>query len=192
MNVKIDGFHGTDMNNVDSILENGFEPSLGDDEWLGDGSYFFVEGVNRRPDLQACQWAILSAWNKKKKKYDYECCAVLHGVIEVDEKKYLDLTVPDGVEILDYIQEKYTKKLATIGKKLESIDGCLINFARGENLFEIDVVKGNFYIKLRKEDRLLHLSRRIPNCTICSVCTPKNNITGINVIKTGRISYEIG
>lgn len=77
---------------------------------------------------------------QKKKRYDYEHYAVLHGVIEVDEKKYLDLTVPDGVEILDYIQKKYTNKLAAIGKKLEPIDGCLINFARGENLFEIDVV----------------------------------------------------
>lgn len=192
MNVKIDGFHGTDMKHVDSILEQGFMPSIGDGEWLGDGAYFFIRGINENPEKQAEQWAIISSWNKKKKKYDYEEYAVLHGVIEVDEDKFLDLTKSDGVEVLDYLQERYTNKLAEINRKLYSIDGYLINFARGEKLFDIDVVKGNVYIKLRKNDRVFNLIRRTPNCTICSVYTPKNNIKGTEVIKKGRIDYEIG
>lgn len=187
MNVRIDGFHGTDMKHVDSIIHNGFRSSVGNKEWLGDGTYFFVKGINKNPDIQAEQWAIISSWNKKKKKNDYDAYAVLHGVIEVDENKYLDLTEPDGVAILNYIQEKYTDKLAEIGKTLNSIDGYLINFARGEKLIDLEVVKGNFYIKLRKEDRILKLSRRTPNCTICSVYSPQDHITDIKVVKEGRI-----
>lgn len=192
MNIKLDGYHGTEMKRVDSILTNGFVPSIGDKEWLGDGTYFFVKGINERPEIQAGKWAIISAWNNKEKKNDYDEYAVLHGVIEVDENKYLDLTEPDGVEVLDYIQEKYTSKLATIGKKVDPLDGYLINFARGEKLVDIEVVKGNFYIKLRKKDRMLRLSRRTPNCTICSVYSPKNNIKDVRVISTGRIDDEIG
>lgn len=191
MNVKLDGFHGTDKNHVKSILENGFNPSVGNKEWLGDGTYFFVKGINEHPEIQAQQWAIISAWNKNERKNDYEEYAVLQGRIEVDEDKYLDLTMPDGVAVLDYIQEKCTDKLATIGRKLDAVDGYLINFARGEKIVEIEVVKGNAYIKLRKEDRIFHLSRRTPNCTICSVYVPKNNITEIAVINSGRINDEI-
>lgn len=193
MKVKIDGFHGTDMKRVNSILDNGFRPSVGEKEWLGDGTYFFVKGVNTTPERQAEQWAIISSWNNRKKKYNYEQYAVLHGVIKVDENKYLDLTKPDGVEILDYIQEKYTNKLAQIGKELYPIDGYLINFARNEKIIDIEVVKGNFYIKLRKEDRIYKLSRRTPNCTICSVYTPSNNIDikDITIIKQGEVSHEI-
>lgn len=192
MNVKIDGFHGTDMTNVDGILNNGFNPSVGDIEWLGTGAYFFIKGINEHPDAQAEQWSIVSSWNKSKKKYNYNEYAVLHGVIEVDENKFLDLTVADGVKILDYIQEKCSYKLAELGKKLSYIDGYLINYARGEKLFDIDVVKSNVYIKLGKEERIFKISRRTPNCTICSVYAPKNNITRIDVIKKGRINYEIG
>ncbi|WP_302957571.1 hypothetical protein [Prevotella sp.] len=192
MKVKIDGFHGTDMKNVDGILENGFNPSLGDKEWLGTGAYFFVKGINEHPETQAEQWAVVDSWNKSKKQYEYDKYAVLHGVIEVDEKKFLDLTVADGVEILDYIQEKYLSKLAGLGRRLLPIDGCLINFARGEKLFDIEVVKGNMYIKLKKKERILKISRRTPNCTICSVYAPQSNIVEIKVLKKGRVNYEIG
>ena len=99
--------------------------------------------------------------------------------------------MPEGVAILDYIQEKCTDKLAAIGKRFDPIDGYLINFAREENLVDIDVAKGNFYIKLRKEDRKYNLSRRTSNCTICSVYSP-SNIENVRVINRGRISDEIG
>ena len=102
------------------------------------------------------------------------------------------MTVAEGVAILDYLQKKCTDKLAETGRNLYPLDGYLINFARGEKLLDIEVVKGNVYIKLRKEDRIFNLSRRTPNCTICSVYAPKNNITGIDLIKRGRVGYEIG
>ena len=191
MKVRIDGFHGTDMKRVESIQSNGFKPSVRKSEWLGDGVYFFVKGLNEKPEDQAEQWAVVSSWDKHKKEYTYEEYAVLHGVIEVDESKYLDLTEAEGVKILDYLQEKYTDKLAMIGKKLQPIDGYLINFARGEHILDIEVVKGNVYIKLKKEDRIHKLSRRTSNCTICSVYAPKNNIIECNVFKTGGIGHEV-
>lgn len=187
MTIKLEGFHGTDNALVDSILDNGLKPSLGDKEWLGDGGYFFVLGVSPEPEKQAEQWAVISAWDKKTKKNKYLSYAVLRGLIEVKEDKFLDLTTADGIKILNYIQEKCTSKLAEIGQKLRYFDGYLINFARGEKLIDIEVSKGNFYIKIRKEDRVFKLSRRIPNCTICSVYDPQKNIVNIEITKNGSI-----
>lgn len=50
MTITLEGFHGTDNALVDSILSNGLRPSLGDKEWLGDGGYFFVQGINLEPE----------------------------------------------------------------------------------------------------------------------------------------------
>lgn len=187
MTVKFEGFHGTDSTRVDSILSEGLRPSLGDKEWLGNGGYFFVQGINLCPEKQAEQWAIVSAWDNKSRKNKYQSYAVLRGMIEVEEENFLDLTTADGVELLDYIQERCASKLAEKGRKLQYIDGYLINFARGEKLLDIEVSKGNFYIKLRKEDRIFGLSRRTPNCTICSVYDPQKNIVKMESVKNGRI-----
>lgn len=191
MTVRLEGFHGTNNAHVDSILSKGLEPSLGDEEWLGDGGYFFVKGVNLKPEIQAEQWAIVQAWDNKNKKNTYLSYAVLRGDIEVEEEKFLDLTTAEGVGVLDYIQKQCISKLAGIGKKLSYIDGYLINFARGENLLDIEVAKGNFYIKLKKEDRVFRLSRRSPNCTICSVYDSQKNIVNIEINKKGRIEDEV-
>lgn len=187
MNITLDGFHGTNWECVDSILNDGFQPSLGDKEWLGDGAYFFVNGISKNPQKQATQWAIVSAWNNTNKANDYTEYAVVRGVITVAEDKYLDLTEADGVALLDYIQESCEAKLKTRNKKLRYIDGYLINYARDILSIDIDVVKGNFYIKLRKEDRQLDLSRRTPNTTICSVYSPKHSIEAVEVVTRGRI-----
>lgn len=39
--IRFSGFHGTNLDHTFSIIKNGFEPSSGDDHWLGDGIYFF-------------------------------------------------------------------------------------------------------------------------------------------------------
>lgn len=191
MTIKLEGFHGTDSAHVDSILNEGFKPSLGFREWLGDGAYFFVEGLNCEPEKQAEQWAIYKAWDNRTKKNKYLSYTVLNGTVEVLEENFLDLTTANGVEVLDYLQQKCTSKLSKIKKKVEFIDGYLINFARSENFFDVKVTKGNFYIKLRKEDRLSNLSRRSPNCTICSVYNPNENIVNIEITKKGEVDHEI-
>lgn len=59
MAVKIDAYHGTDDNSTNSIIKNGFNPSIGNDQWIGDGTYFFIKGLSAKPELQAEKWAIL-------------------------------------------------------------------------------------------------------------------------------------
>lgn len=50
--VEAVGFHGTSRSSAQRILEGGFRPSVNPYDWLGDGFYFFQDGLTR-----ARQWA---------------------------------------------------------------------------------------------------------------------------------------
>ncbi|WP_246124857.1 hypothetical protein [Algibacter pacificus] len=67
----------------------------------------------------------------------------------------------------------------------------MINLARGEGILPIDVVKGNFYIKFAKE-RIQRINLRTPNCTICTVFKPNENIVDSTILTTGDIKDETG
>ena len=188
--VYLEGNHGTSKEAALSIMDDGYSLSKGDSEWLGDGVYFFIEGVSSDPDKQAEKWAIVEAWDNELKQNKYDEYCVLKSDIEVEEEYFLDLTVEDGVEILNYLIDKIENKLSKISKSINFIDGYLINFARGQRIFQIDVAKGNFYIKFAKE-RIKRINLRTANCTICSVnnlrCIKSKTITIIGQIQNEAI-----
>lgn len=186
MKVNIKGFHGTSFENAKEIILEDFNPSIGNKEWLGNGVYFFIDGISNKPSNQAKKWAIAQSWDKIKKAYTYKRYSVLKCQIEVNEDNFLDLTTNDGIEILDYIIESHTAKMREIGKKINYIDGFVINFAREEGILPVEVAKGNFYIKFTKE-RINRLNRRTPNSTICSVYNPEKNIIKKELLLTNEI-----
>jgi hypothetical protein len=188
MKINIEGFHGTSYENAKKIILDDFKLSIGRAEWLGDGVYFFANGISVKPSIQAEKWSITQSWNKSIKNYSYKRYSVLKCQIEVDEDNFLDLTTSDGVEILEYIIENHRTKLKEITKKFDYIEGFVVNFARGENILQIDVAKGNFYIKLTKEERLSKFNRRTPNCTICSVYNSEETIVKKELLLTNEIN----
>ena len=161
--INFDGYHGTDNAHVRSILTTGFNLSVGDSHWLGDGIYFFVKG--------------------KSNKYDH--FSVLKTEISVEESNFLDLTEPEGLEIFEYIKRKSAEKIRRM-RRVTIIDGYLINLGRNEMGLQFDVVKGDVFIKLTKEERRLQFQSRFSNSTICAVYNP-DCISNISNIKTGRI-----
>ena len=184
--VSIIGFHGTSFENATKIAKGDFIISKGNTEWIGDGAYFFMEGISKAPKEQAEQWAIAQAWDKNVSKYRYNDISVIKSDILVEEDNFLDLTTSEGVEVLLYILEQHEKKILSIGKSLSYLDGLIVNFARGEGLLEVDVVKGNFYIKFANE-RIFQINLRTANCTICSVYDPKKNLRNNNIISNSKI-----
>lgn len=166
--VEIEGFHGTSKELANTILRSGYKSSVGDEHWIGDGVYFFVDDIGSGQQ-NAKDWAIYKAWNKKLGCNDYPYYGVIKSAIEVEDKAFLDLTTHDGVEVFDYIVDKCSAKLAEIGKNKRFIDGYVINFGRNELKIPIDVVKANEYIRLKRTDRMFGIKRRTPNCTICAV-----------------------
>lgn len=180
------GHHGTSIESATMILNSNYELSKGDDEWLGDGVYFFISGVSSKTVELAKKWAIAQSWDSSKKALKYREYCIIQSSIKVDESKFLDLTIEDGVEILEYLVVRYKEKIESIGKKMRFLDGLLLNLARGEGFLPLEVVKGNFYIKFAKE-RIERINLRTSNCTICTVYNPSKNIVSNSIIKTGHI-----
>src|SRR6056297_2107385 len=94
------GYHGTSYESSEKILQSNYELSLGDNEWLGSGVYFFLDGFSSVPKEQAKKWAIAQAWDNNERKYDYTWDGVLKSVIAVSDENLLDLTIEEGVEVL--------------------------------------------------------------------------------------------
>lgn len=162
MNIK--AYHGTIQELAKQIVVDGYNCSVGNVHWLGDGVYFFISGVGYAPDKAAMFWAEYRA-----KKSHAQFCALLSSIIDADDDDVLDLTTYEGIRILNYIQRKCAQKLATIGKGIGYVDGYVINYGRDEIGLSFAVVKGNEYIQLEEEDRRYNIRRRTPNCTICAV-----------------------
>jgi hypothetical protein len=185
--VSFIGHHGTSAASAKEILRNNYHLSIGDDEWLGDGVYFFVLGLSSKTAELAEKWTIAQAWNKDEKALRYSEYCVMQAQIEVEEAHLLDLTTEEGVEVLNYLVDRFKDKIDTIGRKLRFYDGLLLNLARGEGLLPLEVVKGNFYIKFAKE-RIERIELRTSNCTVCTVYEPTKNIKSNAIIKTGLIT----
>ena len=190
----IKGHHGTDIDSCEAILESNYKISKGDQHWLGDGVYFFIEGLSTDTTNLAEKWAIVEAWDNDNKRYKYTDFAVIESIIEVDEDKILDLTTEDGVKILldlanFFIDTIKKSKKNSKNKDWEFYDGELINIARKDKNFpfDVEVVKGNFYIKF-KEERIKGINLRTNNCTICTVYKPDKNIKSKKIVKTGKIT----
>lgn len=186
MIVYILGHHGTSIDSAKEILKSNYRLSLGDEEWLGDGVYFFVPGVSNKTLDLAEKWAVAQAWDNSNKTYKYDKYCVMQAEIEVDDSSLLDLTTAEGVEIMNYIADRFSEKISSINRKLYFYDGFLLNLARNEGLIPLEVAKGNFYIKFAKE-RMHCIHLRTSNCTICAVYNPQKNITSNRTVKKGDI-----
>jgi hypothetical protein len=189
MSIQITGHHGTNSNIAQVIINSEFEISKGDDHWLGDGAYFFVRGISSKTIDLAEKWAISEAFDNKTKQYLYLNYSIVESTISVKECEFLDLTIEEGLEVFEYLIERFIQKLNLTGKKIkknEYIEGKVLNMARSEEILPLEVVKGNFYIKFAKE-RVYRLNRRIDNCTICMVFNPKKCINSSIIVKEGGI-----
>ena len=175
--ITIKGYHGTNFDSAKKIVTSNYKISKGDDHWLGDGVYFFVEGISTNIVKLAEKWAKAQSWNNKTKTRNYNKYAAIESIIEVDEENFLDLTTEEGVKIFFYFGQK----------GLKFLDGFLINLMRGENVLPpTEVIKGNFYIKFEQE-RKNKINFRTNNCTICAVYNPEKNIKYNKIVDKGEI-----
>ncbi len=183
------GYHGTSLTSAKKIVSGDYRLSIGDNEWLGNGVYFFIDGISSKPEDQAKEWAITESWDKTVQTHKYHSYAVIKSDINVNEDNILDLTKEEGVEVLEYLINNYEKVIKKVNTKLVFIEGLLINLARKEGILPIEVVKGNFYIKFAAQ-RLKRINLRTSNCTICTVYEPAKNITNTIIVNTGDIKNE--
>ncbi len=126
------GAHGTNSKSALEILKNNYFSSIGDIEWLGDGVYFFTEGIVSNTTELAMKWAVAQSWDKNSKRYLYSEYSVLSSKIEVEETTFLDLTSSEGIEVFEYLKQRFFKKLQ---KRMAFLDGQLLNLARVKEFF---------------------------------------------------------
>lgn len=133
MNIK--GFHGTSENSAKSIIQENFKLSKGVSEWLGDGVYFFVEGLNKSPIDKSREWAISQSWDNRNKENTYKKYSIIESDIFVENKFLLDLTCSEGIEIFEYIKNKFKSSIKKSAKKILYLDGLIINLAVKKDYF---------------------------------------------------------
>ncbi len=174
--MEIIGYHGTATKNVESILNNGFKLStdIENEQWLGDGVYFFCDGVPPKPYWAARKWAIAEAWDNLNYTYKYRDYTILESMISLKTENFIDLTEKDGLETFNYLRDKFIQKIKESKKCITNTsvspkDGHIINLAVQNRIIpKLDAVKGNFYIKFTDE-RICKANFRTPNCTVLSV-----------------------
>lgn len=189
-NQKITGYHGTYPDYVDSIQTNNFEESKDHDMWIGDGVYFFVEGIGAmHPIDYSKQYAIDSCYDKKARRYTKDKVCVLEAIIKINNDKYLDLTESAGSQLFNTFRKNTIAKIEQAGKRPisgEYNDADVFKIMRQE--LGIEFVKSNVYIRFAVQ-RIAKFESRIPNVTIFVVNNPTKNIQRptIKVVYQGEI-----
>ncbi|MFN6540598.1 MAG: hypothetical protein RM021_030230 [Nostoc sp. EkiNYC01] len=69
MNTEYVAYHGTVLSKIDLISNTGkLLPSKNDDDWLGHGVYYFINGLNN-PKRSAINWAACVNWDKTRGRF---------------------------------------------------------------------------------------------------------------------------
>lgn len=196
MENHIIGWHGTTKEAGEKIKSANFNISTGMRQWLGDGVYFFVNGIGDPNDL-ARQWAYFWHIYKKDDSDPNIELAVLEVPIQLELEEIWDLTNPEVLSKFQKHKEQILKSLIEsnnlkgkyghhhkeLDKILKNSDGFVINYIRcGGDIglakrgkirnnvksFPFRAVKSHLCFKFAFEyDN--SISSRLHNCTVLSV-----------------------
>ncbi len=180
-NEIINGFHGTNFDNVDSIINNGFVMNTSSMDWLGIGIYFFVDGLGDVPQEHAAEWAKAVAWDKIKKRHTYERYAVIRASIDCSNNDVvLDMTTKEDMDLFNWFRKRYLRNEANRNRirrnkekrkqwRSTNLDTVILRFMQEKCGIKICIA--NMFIKISSEERKngSGTTQSFPNCTICAV-----------------------
>lgn len=174
------GYHGTDASKVSSIQQFNFNKSTEDDDWLGHGVYFFVEGISC-PVENASEWAVNQAFKKKYAEY-----AVLQA--DIVGIRLLDTTTLDGLKAFNTIRNALIRKHNSYFHPARNIyedDRLMWNMVA--KALKLDIIIHNLYIKDNIQRRK-RIASNVPNTTVICVKEPSSVVLGsIQVACKGRV-----
>lgn len=177
------GFHGSDFDNVESILSENFRESINKDEWLGYGVYFFVDTISDPLD-NAKEWAKNQAFSKGS--YDYEKFAVFRAKIACD--RVLDTTQAEGLKAFNTLRNALIQKHDECfqrNRDLRCDDRVMWNLVA--QVMKLDAVVHNLYIK-DKVQRVKRIGSNVPNSTVLCVKIPTSIVKeSIEVVYDGKV-----
>jgi hypothetical protein len=135
--VIIIGHHGTNRQNAANILQEGFRSSVGEEQWFGEGVYFFEDDP-----IEAKNWAV-------KVRGFVRGWAVLRGTIHAET--VLDITKARFWEKFISIREQIRKTNREKGFKEKTINDAvavnlMCNCFAEETGVPVDVVKAGLNV----------------------------------------------
>lgn len=190
MTLSIEAFHGTSLESAKEIEKSSYRESDKEDEWLGRGIYFFVDGISD-PLTNAIDWAIAQAWDNTEKINKYDEFAVLKSKVEVDGDRLIDLTTQEGLRNFNGVKSVFLKQIfkdfASDELKEMSVEAhscTMFNFIVSK--INAHAVKHNLYIKNKKERRM-NLKSNVPNTTV--LCVRRENFNfNAQIVYQGVVS----
>ena len=183
---RIEAYHGTGLESAQTICKTSFNKSEGENQWLGDGVYFFVDGISD-PKENASKWAVVNAWDKKAHKNKYDKYGVLLANIDVNDDDVFDMRREEIARFFNEYRNEFNKKIIEAGRSYEKFeDANILNEMREFKIHPLKVVVAAMYVKLTKDERILKIESRLPNTTICSV-NDENCIKNARIVKTGDV-----
>ncbi|WP_340481173.1 hypothetical protein [Vibrio anguillarum] len=179
--LKIRLFHGTTLKRGESIVNSNFDISTGDEDWLGTGVYFFLDGISSGLEC-AEEWALNT--------HEGQDCCVVEATVEVTNDLVFDLTSISGLSEYNIIRnavvdENYDflegRRDLTIKKRRDiRLDDKIITNKVMEKVNK-NLLIHNVYIKNQKQRQLI-LESSYPNSTVACL-NDLNLITEINIVK---------
>lgn len=82
--IFIVGYHGTTEDGGNGILKNGYNPSVGNKEWLGKGIYFYYDfnDAYKWRDAEAIMSSVIKLGDKEYFDWDTDAGSVLYNRME--------------------------------------------------------------------------------------------------------------
>lgn len=182
---KFVGYHGTNASNVISIKKNNFTLSQNDDEWLGFGVYFFIDGIGC-PKVNAVEWANNQAYCTEKRRLTYTKYSVLSAPIAC--KNVLDASKLSGINAFNAVRDYALKSVPDFNKRFRSKfndNRIMWNFVSEQ--MELDAVINSLYIK-NKQQRIKGIISNVPNSMVLCVRNNKHiDFNNIDVLYDNEV-----
>lgn len=179
MTISIRAYHGTLASRVDSIRSSGIYPSDNPDDWLGEGTYFFVDGLDD-PWTSASQWARCKGWDKAHQEFSERSVAVIEVMISADESTTFDLRDHASMKEFHRARRKWLKSLVPRGSTHRTRPEATTFDTDFVDLFKqqkgIAVLLGDFHIQFSLRERHFRLESRIPNVSMLCLSNPAPNV----------------
>ena len=168
-------FHGTRADHLDSIVASGIRPSRNVDDWLGAGTYFFIDGLDD-PRVSAFEWARAKLWDKQTRSFVVDEVAVLEVEIKVQESGVFDLREAENARQFHrarrlWLKRRVPRRSTHLARPLEpSYDTSLLDEFKRDRA--VAALISDFHIQFSVRERHFRLDSRIPNVSVLCLTDP--------------------
>lgn len=191
--VSFTAYHGTLPSRLEAIRQSGFQPSVNIDDWLGCGTYFFVDGLSD-PWNSAIDWAACSTWDKQTQCFQEDSVVVIKAVLTAPQHSVFDLRDMNNARDFHlfrrhWLKRKHSGALTDLVRPHErSYDADALNDFRQQH--GIGILIGNFHIQLSVRERYLRFDSRIPNVSVLCLAASGDSSILCSISETSIVAAD--